>query len=490
MRQGSAVREVVLDRDIRAPEELSASTASPGYLVRRYASIASLMLIDILALLVATAFVDVLAVRLQPTHIDFSPVLLGVAGVTLLAICAINHLYGLREARRLHRRRLRAAAWFVALLLLAALAGLVSPLLALTGALLTVAFLSAGRELFDLGLRVLFGLDPESRRTILVGSGNACDVYAGQKRMLTRYGRSTVLGLVGEEQPWSAHPGGGIQPLGVMRDIDEIVDLWRPDELVVVDRDVERSHLGELADLCRRRRMTLKLVDLEMRFDASGVCLIPDADRALFVAATSAPSRAAWMLKRFADLAVATAVLVLAAPFLAAIALAIKLTSPGPVFYSARRVGLGQREFRCHKFRTMQADAERQQAALEAFNEAGGAIFKIRDDPRLTRIGRWLRATSIDELPQLVNVLRGEMSLVGPRPLPLRDNELLESWHKRRHVVLPGMTGLWQVSGRSETSFPKMIRLDLEYVDQWSLWLDLSIAWRTLKTVLGGRGAC
>ena len=203
---------------------------------------------------------------------------------------------------------------------------------------------------------MLFGLDPESRRTILVGSGNACDVYAGQKRMLTRYGRSTVLGLVGEEQPWSAHPGGGIQPLGVMRDIDEIVDLWRPDELVVVDRDVERSHLGELADLCRRRRMTLKLVDLEMRFDASGVCLIPDADRALFVAATSAPSRAAWMLKRFADLAVATAVLLLAAPFLVVIAVTIKLTSPGPVFFVDAR-GLGQRTFRLYKFRTMVANA-------------------------------------------------------------------------------------------------------------------------------------
>ncbi len=489
MRQGSAVREVVLDRDVRAPEMLSASTASPGYLVRRYASITSLMVIDIVALLAATVLVDYVAVLLRSPRADVSPALLAATAVALLTILAFNGLYRLREARRLPRRRRRAAVWFVCLMLLATVVGLGSPVHTPAVALLTIALLAAGRELFDFGLRLLFGLNPDSRRTILVGSGKACDAYAGQRWLTARYGRSNVLGLVGEVQPSLDSPERGLQPLGVLRDIDGIVDLWRPDELVVVDEGVEKAHLGDLADLCRRRRMTLKLMDLEMRFDASGVCMIPNLDQVLFVAASSRPSGAAWAIKRCTDVVVAATILVLAAPLLAAIALAVKLTSTGPVFYSAKRVGLGQRTFICHKFRTMCADAEQRQAEMEAFNEADGAIFKMRDDPRITRIGRWLRATSLDELPQLVNVLCGDMSIIGPRPLPLRDNQGLESWHKRRHVVLPGLTGLWQVSGRSDTTFEEMIRLDLDYVDTWSLWLDVSIAWRTLKTVLGGRGA-
>ena len=455
MRQGSAVREVVLDRDVRAPEMLSASTASPGYLVRRYASITGLMVIDIVALLAATALVDYVAALLRAPRADVSPALLTAIAAALLTILAFNGLYGLREARRLSRRRRRAAAWFVSLMLLATVVGLASPVHTVTVALLTIALLAAGRELFDFGLRLLFGLNPDSRRTILVGSGKACDAHAGQRWLAARYGRSNVLGLVGETQPSLSAAERGIRPLGVLRNIDGIVDLWRPDELVVVDEGVEKAHLGDLADLCRRRRMTLKLMDLEMRFDASGVCMIPNLDQVLFVAASSRPSGAAWAIKRCGDVVVAALLLVLTAPLLAAVALAVKLTSPGPVFFTDKRIGLGERVFDCYKFRTMRSDAPALQAQLEAQNEADGAIFKMRDDPRVTPVGRVLRKLSIDELPQLINVLRGDMSLVGPRPLPLRDNGLMEATAKRRHVVLPGITGLWQVSGRSDTSFER-----------------------------------
>jgi lipopolysaccharide/colanic/teichoic acid biosynthesis glycosyltransferase len=186
----------------------------------------------------------------------------------------------------------------------------------------------------------------------------------------------------------------------------------------------------------------------------------------------------------------AAVLLVLASPLLAIVAVAIKLGSPGPVLYAAQRVGLGQQPFRCYKFRTMKADAQALQTQLESQNEADGAIFKIKNDPRVTRLGRWLRALSIDELPQLINVLCGNMSLVGPRPLPLRDNDLLAAWHKRRHVVLPGMTGLWQVSGRSDASFAEMIRLDVRYIDSWSPWLDFSVMARTVSAVVGSHGAC
>ena len=141
------------------------------------------------------------------------------------------------------------------------------------------------------------------------------------------------------------------------------------------------------------------------------------------------------------------------------------------------------------KFRTMRSGSEQDQAELESMNEASGALFKIRDDPRLTPIGRILRRFSLDELPQLINVLRGEMSLVGPRPLPLRDFERLEDWHKKRYLVLPGITGLWQVSGRAELDFDDLVRLDFLYLERWSVSLDLTILLKTVPAVLTRRGA-
>ena len=141
------------------------------------------------------------------------------------------------------------------------------------------------------------------------------------------------------------------------------------------------------------------------------------------------------------------------------------------------------------KFRTMVAGAVDLQPELEAENEAEGALFKIREDPRVTRVGRFLRRFSLDEVPQVLNVLKGEMSLVGPRPLPKRDYELLEDWHRRRYGVLPGMTGLWQISGRSGLSFDDLVRLDFTYIENWSLWLDISIIVKTIPAVITRRGA-
>jgi len=182
--------------------------------------------------------------------------------------------------------------------------------------------------------------------------------------------------------------------------------------------------------------------------------------------------------------------MVLLAPFMLLVAALVKLTSRGPVLFVDKRIGLGQRTFACYKFRTMYRDAAARQADLEPLNEAGGTVFKIRHDPRATPLGRILRRTSLDELPQLFNVLKGDMSLVGPRPLPLRDYLLMDDVHKRRHVVLPGITGLWQVSGRSELSFDDMITLDCRYIESWSIVADLSILARTVGAVCGLRGAC
>ena len=182
-------------------------------------------------------------------------------------------------------------------------------------------------------------------------------------------------------------------------------------------------------------------------------------------------------------------VLVVGLPLWLLVVLAIKLDSRGPVFFVDRRVGVGEREFPMLKFRTMLADAAALQDELEESNEASGALFKIKDDPRVTRVGRVLRRLSLDEIPQIVNVLRGQMSLVGPRPLPLRDYRLLEDWHRARYAVLPGMTGLWQISGRSGLDFDDLVRLDFTYLENWSVWLDITIIAKTIPAVLTRRGA-
>jgi exopolysaccharide biosynthesis polyprenyl glycosylphosphotransferase len=196
-----------------------------------------------------------------------------------------------------------------------------------------------------------------------------------------------------------------------------------------------------------------------------------------------------WVVKRGFDLVVSALVLLVGLPVWLAIAAAVKLTSRGPVLYRDRRVGLGEREFGMLKFRTMYADAAGRQAELEASNEADGPLFKMREDPRVTGVGAFLRRFSLDEVPQLWNVLRGEMSLVGPRPLPLRDYRQLERWHRKRYLVLPGITGLWQISGRSNLGFDDLVRLDFFYLENWSIWLDISILGKTIPAVLTSRGA-
>ncbi|HKN73649.1 MAG TPA: sugar transferase [Candidatus Acidoferrum sp.] len=194
--------------------------------------------------------------------------------------------------------------------------------------------------------------------------------------------------------------------------------------------------------------------------------------------------------KRALDVIGSLALLGLLLPLFAAVAILIKITSNGPVFFLQERVGLNKRRFLIYKFRTMVPEAEKMIGALEKLNEASGPVFKIKKDPRVTAIGKWLRRASIDELPQLVSVLRGDMSLVGPRPLPVRDYEGFdEDWQRRRFSTRPGITCLWQVQGRSAIGFDQWMKLDMQYLDEWSLWLDLKILARTIPAVLKGSGA-
>jgi exopolysaccharide biosynthesis polyprenyl glycosylphosphotransferase len=196
------------------------------------------------------------------------------------------------------------------------------------------------------------------------------------------------------------------------------------------------------------------------------------------------------VLKRMLDFSVALITMVIVFPLMLLAALLIKITSPGPILFPQNRVGHNKRRFTMYKFRTMIVDAEKQMEQLQHLNEVSGPVFKIKDDPRITSIGKFLRKTSIDELPQLFSVLKGDMSLVGPRPLPVRDYEgFNEDWQRRRFSVKPGITCLWQVQGRSTISFEKWMELDLQYIDKWSLWLDLQILVQTIPAVLKGSGA-
>jgi exopolysaccharide biosynthesis polyprenyl glycosylphosphotransferase len=208
--------------------------------------------------------------------------------------------------------------------------------------------------------------------------------------------------------------------------------------------------------------------------------------------ATRGTMREGWplMVKRALDIAGSLVLLTLLLPLLVVVAILIRMTSQGPVFFRQERVGLNKRRFLISKFRTMVPEAEKMMGQFDKLNEVSGPVFKIRNDPRMTSLGKWLRRTSIDELPQLLNVLKGDMSLVGPRPLPVRDYEGFgEDWQRRRFCVRPGITCLWQIQGRSSVGFDQWMRMDMQYLDEWSLWLDLKILAMTIPAVLKGSGA-
>jgi exopolysaccharide biosynthesis polyprenyl glycosylphosphotransferase len=196
------------------------------------------------------------------------------------------------------------------------------------------------------------------------------------------------------------------------------------------------------------------------------------------------------VVKRAVDIVFSAVLIVMLSPLLILTAILIKLTSPGPVMFVQKRLGRNKRHFGIYKFRTMVVDAEKRMKDIEHLNEVSGPVFKIKNDPRITPLGRFLRKTSIDELPQLINVFKGDMSLVGPRPLPIRDYQgFSEDWQRRRFSVRPGITCLWQIGGRSSISFEKWMELDLQYIDKWSLWLDFEILVKTIPAVLKGSGA-
>lgn len=318
------------------------------------------------------------------------------------------------------------------------------------------------------------------RRAVLVGSGANIDAVAHALRDSSQIEPYAFVSLT----PRNAN---GLRDFGSLGGLDRHFDAI--DEVLIADPDFPQEQAFELVDRCHRHGIRVRVAPSTMEILMDRVEFVPGQSLPLFELKPPVFAGADFFIKRAFDLVGASLLLLVLSPVLAAIALAIRLDSRGPILFASMRPGIGGKPFPCWKFRTMQDGAEGLQEQLEQHNEMGGAIFKIREDPRVTRVGSLLRRWSLDELPQLLNVLRGEMSLVGPRPLPQRDYDRLEEWHRKRYLVLPGLTGLWQVSGRSELDFDELVRLDFLYLERWSVFLDLAILLKTIPAVLRSRGA-
>lgn len=325
-------------------------------------------------------------------------------------------------------------------------------------------------------------------RALIVGAGDL-----GRAVMRAALARPElgyrILGFV-DDDPEKAHTDiGPFRALGTVADLPRVLAEHPIDEVIITLPMAFYERIQEVVRCCEAHRIPARMVPdpfqlalsrLDVR-DLDGIPLIGVREVRL--------SPAQIRLKRAMDLALGSLLLLMAAPLMALIALAIRLDSPGPVIFRQVRVGKDGRLFTMYKFRTMRVGAEQEQEQLRALNEASGPLFKIRNDPRVTRVGRILRRLSLDELPQLINVLKGEMSLVGPRPPLPSEVEAYKPWQRQRLSAVPGMTGLWQISGRSDLTFDEMCLLDIYYIENWSPMLDLEIILRTIPRILTGEGA-
>jgi len=298
------------------------------------------------------------------------------------------------------------------------------------------------------------------------------------------------LVIVGHLKADASDIGGALNAplLGMIDDLEQVLHTRIVDEVAICLPFSMEEMIEQVALLCEQEGKVVRIPVAPMgRLLSTG--LVESIDGVGVFSMANGPDRAIGLaLKRVVDVVGAAVLMVVLAPVAAVLAVAIKLDSPGPVLFRQERVGLHGRTFKVVKFRSMCSGAEEQQAELQAHNEINGHAFKLADDPRITRVGRFLRRSSLDELPQLMNVLRGQMSLVGPRPPLPSEVANYDTWHRRRLSMKPGMTGLWQVMSRRSPEFDHWVAQDLEYIDSWSLWLDFKIIARTVPAVLSGTG--
>ncbi len=371
-----------------------------------------------------------------------------------------------------------------------AVAEAVTPEHALPYALLaTFTTVMLGSILRALARGFVHRIAPLRQRTVVVGSGFVADRLADRLDRHHEFGLEAI-GLVDDD----VHTLNGTQrlpKLGSLDQLDTVLDECAVDRVIIAFSRASHQQLLSCIRSCRDHRVAVDVVPrlFELLDGAQAMSLIGG----LPVLSIGAPplTRASRIAKRLLDVVGSLCLLVVLSPLLLVIAIAIKVDSRGPVFFRQERAGRGQKTFLMVKFRSMYKDADERKEQFEKENEAtDGVMFKIKRDPRVTRVGRLLRGTSMDELPQLLNVLRGEMSLVGPRPLILSESKhAAQNWHARRLDLRPGITGLWQVSGRSDIPFQEMVRFDYQYVSGWSLARDVEILLATIPVVLSRRGA-
>ena len=461
---------------------------------RRLVSVLTLVAIDLASLVlgVMAAFAGKLVLRDDP--VDFGAIwieerrVLPIASVVLVLVYARAQLYRARERRGHAARIIGATALATALVAAFVIAAgndfttyYVFYASFICVSAIAVALRASHASLTALMLELL----KVERRALLVGSPSLTgDIAASLQRSASTRGLPYRVVDQQELLDDAATTTTGLNPA-----IRQSIERRDVDEVIIAGAMGADAPVLALLDACRARNIAVRLAPTATELLSHTLRAVPAPGLPLFDLRAPVLSGAAFLAKRLFDIVVGSLILICASPILLGAAIAIRLDDRGPVVFRSRRVGVEETPFDCFKLRTMNVDSQARQAELESRNEADGAIFKMRDDPRVTRVGAFLRRFSIDELPQLVNVLRGEMSLVGPRPLPLRDYALLDEVHKKRYLVLPGMTGQWQVSGRSEVGFDELVRLDFSYIESWSIWLDIEILLKTIPTVLFKRGA-
>jgi len=472
-------------------------------MLRRELFLQGMKLLDLLVPAAALA-VSITALSGSVSLHEFLSVHLTLSGVILLAGCLASwhvvfscfHLYDPGRFFRVHHETaaiVKAASVATAVLLAAALMFRIHPVTPVfTGSFWTAAIVAgmATRALLRLALKRFRIGQPFRKDVIVVGSNSRAVGFVREIESSPESGY--ILKGFADDILASPEIGGARYPLvSCLKNLPEFLRKNVVDE-VVIALPARSCHVqaAAVAAACREQGIAVRfLSDL---FNARNPYPLAGRVGALPVISSSAggESYLPLAIKRLVDVFLASILLLCFLPLFLGAAVAVKATSRGPAFFAQKRLGINKRLFRLYKFRTMVEDAENRIHEIEHLNEAEGPAFKIRNDPRITSIGRFLRKTSIDELPQLFNVLRGDMSLVGPRPMSVRDYERFEKdWHRRRFSVRPGMTCLWQCGGRSNVSFEEWMRLDLKYIENWSLLLDVKILVQTIPAVLKGSGA-
>ena len=369
---------------------------------------------------------------------------------------------------------------------LASILGLDHPaLVALVGTVATAGTDTVARAL---ARGVAHRRAPLRQRTVIVGSGLVADRLADRLQRHSEFGLDAI-GIVDDD----VYTLGGTQrlpKLGSLEQLDEVLDDAEVDRVIIAFSRAGHQELLNCIRACRDRRIAVDVVPRLFELLDGARSLNQIGGLPLISIGAPPLTRTGRVAKRILDIVGSTVAIVALSPVLIAVAIAIKATSRGPVVFSQVRAGRGGHTFRLFKFRSMYRDADDRKRLFDEQNDANdGVMFKIKQDPRITPVGRFLRKTSLDELPQLINIFAGEMSLVGPRPLPVEDARYYEEWQWGRLAVLPGLTGLWQVSGRSDLPFQEMVSFDYQYVSGWSLARDIEILLATVPAVLSGRGA-